>query len=165
MWRKRAPAQFMRISTLSHCSVTALTRLSTASSFVMSVEMPIQARPGAHCLDSCAFASNSLSGFRAAITTLYPFFAKISAVARPTPCNQQQPRQQVVHGKILITFLEHLWTAKAPSLQMGQHASNFCGRGLTHAGSGFVGLSLRALDRTDIGRHLGASTDDDCLSC
>lgn len=136
---KEAPAQLMRISTLSHCSVTALTRLSTASSFVMSVEMPMHARPGAHSLDSCAFASDSLSGFRAAITTLYPFFAKISAVARPTPCNQQQPRQHAVHGKIFMTYLERLWTAKAPSLQVGRMPK----RRFVDAGSGFVGLSLR----------------------
>ena len=75
---------------LSHCSVTLATRLSTASLLVMSVETPMQAQPGAQCLDSCAPASESFSGLRAAITTLYPFCAKSSAVARPTPCRHRR---------------------------------------------------------------------------
>ncbi len=77
----------MRMSTLSHLSVTCVTRASTASPLVMSVEMPKQARPGAQRRDSCSLASESFWGLRAAITTLYPFLAKSSAVARPTPCN------------------------------------------------------------------------------
>lgn len=81
---------------MAYVSVTSCTKWVTADSTVMSVDQAETEHPLLTAEDSSAAAAVSLSWFLAAMTTLYPFLAKSSAVALPTPCATKKCNQTAI---------------------------------------------------------------------